>query len=82
MSQTSAVYVSGNFSEPMTAQHNFANNFDLDNPSHAMSVYARIMHEHTKKQLSTATSSARRRSQNTSPESSSHSVNSVSSASS
>jgi hypothetical protein len=56
------VYVSGDFSEPMSAQHNFANNFDLDNPDAAMSAYQRIMHEHTKRQLSTATDSARRRS--------------------
>ncbi|KAF2113549.1 hypothetical protein BDV96DRAFT_523077 [Lophiotrema nucula] len=61
MSQSS-VFVSGEFSEPMSAQHNFTNQFDLDNPDQAMSVYARIMHEHTKRQLSTATDSARRRS--------------------
>ena len=40
MSQTSGVYVSGGFSEPMTAQHNFANQYDLDHPQEAMSVYA------------------------------------------
>ena len=56
------VYVSGDFSEPMSAQHNFANNFDLDNPEEATAAYQRIMHEHTKRQLSTATDSARRRS--------------------
>lgn len=56
------VYVSDGFSEPMSAQHNFANNFNLDNPDEAMSAYQRIMHEHTKRQLSTATDSARRRS--------------------
>jgi hypothetical protein len=56
------VYVSEGFSEPMSAQHNFANNFDLENPDEAMSAYQRIMHEHTKRQLSTATDSARRRS--------------------
>ncbi|KAJ4401053.1 hypothetical protein N0V91_008194 [Didymella pomorum] len=55
------VYVSDNFSEPMSAQHNFVNNFDLDHPEDAMSAYQRIMHEHTKRQLSTATNSARRR---------------------
>ena len=63
MSQTSGVFVSGNFSEPMSAQHNFANQFDLDNPQMATSSYARIMHEHTKRQLNTATNSARRRSE-------------------
>ncbi|KAG9193251.1 hypothetical protein G6011_03286 [Alternaria panax] len=57
------VYVSGDgFSEPMSAQHNFASNFDLNDPDRAMSEYQRIMHEHTKRQLSTATDSARRRS--------------------
>ncbi|KAG9197938.1 hypothetical protein B5807_08784 [Epicoccum nigrum] len=56
-----SVYVTDNFSEPMTAQHNFVNNFDLDHPEKAMSDYQRIMHEHTKRQLSTATNSARRR---------------------
>jgi len=73
------VYVSDTFSEPMSAQHNFANHFDLNNPDQAMSAYQRyvfmdrlstqrpliairIMHEHTKRQLSTATDSARRRS--------------------
>jgi hypothetical protein len=56
------VYVQGEFSEPMNAQHNFANNFDLNDPDAAMSAYQRIMHEHTKRQLSTATDSARRRS--------------------
>ncbi|KAJ4377389.1 hypothetical protein N0V83_000214 [Neocucurbitaria cava] len=57
-----SVFVSDDFSEPMSAQHNFANNFDLNNPEQAMSEYQRIMHEHTKRQLSTATDSARRRS--------------------
>jgi hypothetical protein len=56
------VYISEGFSEPMSAQHNFANNFDLDNPEDATAAYQRIMHEHTKRQLSIATDSARRRS--------------------
>ncbi|KAI8933155.1 hypothetical protein NX059_009796 [Plenodomus lindquistii] len=56
------VYVSDGFSEPMTAQHNFANSFDLNDPEQAMNSYQRIMHEHTKRQLTTATDSARRRS--------------------
>ncbi|KAF2826755.1 hypothetical protein CC86DRAFT_406012 [Ophiobolus disseminans] len=56
------VYVSDDFSEPMSAQHNFANHYDLNNPDAAMSAYQKIMHEHTKRQLSTATDSARRRS--------------------
>lgn len=49
MSQHSAVYVSGEFSEPMSARHNFTNQFDLDNPQMAMSSYARyvILYLHT-----------------------------------
>ncbi|KAF2626575.1 hypothetical protein BU25DRAFT_343382 [Macroventuria anomochaeta] len=56
-----SLYVTDNFSEPVSAQHNFVNNFDLDHPEDAMSAYQRIMHEHTKRQLSTATNSAHRR---------------------
>ncbi|KNG46154.1 hypothetical protein DDE82_004710 [Stemphylium lycopersici] len=56
------IYVSDGFSEPMSAQHNFANHFDLNDPDRAMTDYQRIMHEHTKRQLTTATDSARRRS--------------------
>ncbi|OCL09482.1 hypothetical protein AOQ84DRAFT_291148 [Glonium stellatum] len=67
MSQSSGVYVHGDFSEPMSTQHNFSNQFDLENPHQAMSVYARIMREHTKQQLNIATSSARRRSQEFNP---------------
>jgi hypothetical protein len=37
------VYVTDNFSEPMTAQHNFVNNFDLDHPEDAMSAYQRYV---------------------------------------
>lgn len=37
------VYITENYSEPMAPQHNFANNFDLDNPSQAMSSYARYV---------------------------------------
>ncbi|KAH7135265.1 hypothetical protein B0J11DRAFT_575863 [Dendryphion nanum] len=78
MSQN-AVYVSGDFSEPMHAQHNFANQYDLDQPEQAVSSYARIMHEHTKRQLQTATQSARRRSEGSSYGSSLHSNESVNS---
>ena len=35
------VYVIDDFSEPMSAQHNFVNNFDLDHPEDAMSAYQR-----------------------------------------
>ena len=37
------VYISGEFSEPMSAQHNFANNFDLNDPDAAMSAYQRYV---------------------------------------
>ncbi|KAF1847917.1 uncharacterized protein K460DRAFT_414564 [Cucurbitaria berberidis CBS 394.84] len=79
MSETrQSVFISDDFSEPMSAQHNFANNFDLENPERAMTEYQRIMHEHTKRQLRTATDSARRRS-GASASSSHESVNSSSS---
>ncbi|KAF2246017.1 hypothetical protein BU26DRAFT_432382 [Trematosphaeria pertusa] len=79
MSQAPGVYVTANYSEPMSPQHNFAHQYDLDNPARAMSVYARIMHEHTKKQLSTATNSARRRSEGASRDSSISSISSTNS---
>ncbi|KAF1941040.1 hypothetical protein EJ02DRAFT_405269 [Clathrospora elynae] len=56
------VFVSDDYSEPMGTQHNFADHFDLNDPDRAMTDYQRIMHEHTKRQLTTATDSARRRS--------------------
>lgn len=37
------VYVSENHSAPMAPQHDFTNNFDLDNPHQAMSSYARYV---------------------------------------
>jgi hypothetical protein len=40
------VYVNEGFSEPMSAQHNFANNFDLDNPDRAMTDYQRHVSTH------------------------------------
>jgi hypothetical protein len=44
MTQPAAsVYVTDDFSEPMSAQHNFANNFDLDHPEDAMSAYQRYV---------------------------------------
>src|SRR3978361_785893 len=79
----SAVFVQGEFSEPMSSEHNFQEQYDLEDPNRAMSDYARyikifdhyvllltayrIMHAHTKRQLSTATSPSRRRSQGVSP---------------
>lgn len=38
------VYITDNFAEPMSAQHNFVNNFDLDHPENAMSAYQRYVH--------------------------------------
>jgi hypothetical protein len=38
-----SVYVSDGFSEPMSAQHNFVNNFDLEDPDRAMSEYQRYV---------------------------------------
>ena len=43
MSTSPSVYVNGTFSEPMTAQHNFQNKYDLDNPVEAMETYARYV---------------------------------------
>ncbi|GAB7364252.1 hypothetical protein MBLNU230_g4800t1 [Neophaeotheca triangularis] len=60
--QTQGVYVTENFSEPMSAQHNFANQFDLNKPEAAMGEYQKIMHQHTKRQFEVATASSRRRS--------------------
>lgn len=37
------VYVTDDYSAPMSAQHNFANHYDLDNPSASMSLYARYV---------------------------------------
>jgi hypothetical protein len=41
--QRQQVYVSDDFSEPMSAQHNFANSYDLDNPDAAMSAYQKYV---------------------------------------
>jgi hypothetical protein len=38
-----SVYVTDNFSEPMSAQHNFGKNFDLDHPEDAMFAYQRYV---------------------------------------
>lgn len=38
-----SVFVSDGFSEPMSAQHNFANTFDLSDPERAMSDYQRYV---------------------------------------
>ncbi|KAI9834559.1 MAG: hypothetical protein M1819_002935 [Sarea resinae] len=59
--QESGVYVNGDFSEPITGQHNFQQQYDLSNPMSAMTSYARTMHQHTQKQMDSAARSARRR---------------------
>jgi len=41
--QHSGVYVHGGFSEPMSAQHNFSNQYSFDDPQEAMSVYKRYV---------------------------------------
>ena len=38
-----SVYITDDFSEPMSAQHNFINNFDLDHPEKAMSAYQKYV---------------------------------------
>ncbi|KAF1994864.1 hypothetical protein P154DRAFT_624420 [Amniculicola lignicola CBS 123094] len=58
MSQNSA-YGAGDYSELMSTQHIYESQHALNSPTD----YAKIMHEHTKKQLEIATNSARRRSQ-------------------
>ncbi|KAF1345970.1 hypothetical protein BDV97DRAFT_401342 [Delphinella strobiligena] len=55
------VYVHQDFSEPMSAQYNFSNQFDLEKPDEARLSYMRLMHQHTKTQFEMATSSAARR---------------------
>ncbi|KAJ9629470.1 hypothetical protein H2203_001844 [Taxawa tesnikishii (nom. ined.)] len=69
-SPSGMVYVQNDFSEPMSAQYNFSNQFDLSHPDQAMASYQRIMHEHTKQQFEIATASSRRR--NSPPQ---HSIN-------
>ncbi|KAK4991679.1 hypothetical protein LTR50_001687 [Elasticomyces elasticus] len=61
---SAGVYTQNQFSEPISAQHNFANQFDLSSPEQAMQSYSRIMHQHTQGQYEVAASSARRRSSN------------------
>ena len=61
--QADGVYVQGAFSEPVNSQHHFSNHFNLERPQAAMSLYSRIIHQHTRQQLDMATNSARRRSQ-------------------
>ncbi|KAI9847955.1 MAG: hypothetical protein M1837_001472 [Sclerophora amabilis] len=55
-----SVYINGDFSEPLSAQHNFANHYNMDDPMQAMTSYARDMHRHTKKQMEISSSASRR----------------------
>ncbi|MCJ1315889.1 hypothetical protein MMC15_001209 [Xylographa vitiligo] len=59
---------STHFADVSQAQDHFAAQFDLDNPVDAVSSYARIMHDHTLRQMERARSSSSRR--RTSPSSS------------
>lgn len=61
---SSAVYTTSNVERPLAVQDDFAQNFDLENPVAAVNNYARVMREHTQKQMQTATASSRRRSGN------------------
>ncbi|MCJ1398951.1 hypothetical protein MMC11_002152 [Xylographa trunciseda] len=50
------------FADVSQAHDHFAAQFDLDDPVAAVSSYARIMHQHTQRQMERARMSARRRS--------------------
>lgn len=62
---SAAVYTTSSLERPLPIQDEFAQNYDLDNPIAAVNHYARVMHEHTQKQMQTATASSRRRAQDT-----------------
>ncbi|MCJ1409514.1 hypothetical protein MMC19_003595 [Ptychographa xylographoides] len=53
---------SSSFTDASLAQDHFAAQFDLDNPMAAVNSYARIMRDHTQRQMDIANQSARRRS--------------------
>lgn len=63
MSASNAVYVntSNASSSPLSSQHDFSQNYDMDSPVAAARSYARSMHMHTKKQMEAASRSSRRR---------------------
>ncbi|MCJ1246845.1 hypothetical protein MMC30_004054 [Trapelia coarctata] len=52
------------FLDPAQAQENFSSQFDLEDPMAAISSYARIMREHTQRQMDLANRAASRRSPN------------------
>jgi hypothetical protein len=70
---STAVYTTGSFDDRSahSAQQHFTESFDMDQPITAMSNYARIMHEHTKRQMDTASRQASRRTNGLHDESSS-----------
>ena len=41
VSQSNEVFIQGNFSEPMSAQHDYANQHDLADPERAMALYSK-----------------------------------------
>ncbi|KAK5107924.1 hypothetical protein LTR62_000529 [Meristemomyces frigidus] len=49
---------------PTEVQEKFAQQFDLSRPDVAMSSYQKLLHDHTRQQYETASSSSRRRSDN------------------
>jgi len=61
---SAAIYTTSSLERPLPIQEDFAQNYDLDNPVAAVNNYARVMREHTKRQMETAASSSRRRTQN------------------
>ncbi|KAH9831084.1 hypothetical protein Tdes44962_MAKER02162 [Teratosphaeria destructans] len=57
-------YQRGGFMEPVAAQEQFSQQYDLANPEKAMASYQKILHQHTMQQYESATKSSRRRSPN------------------
>ncbi|MCJ1390187.1 hypothetical protein MMC18_003045 [Xylographa bjoerkii] len=60
-SVSSSMSSSTSFADVSQAQDHFAAQFNLDDHVDAVSSYARIMHEHTQRQMERARISARRR---------------------
>ncbi|MCJ1434338.1 hypothetical protein MMC27_003705 [Xylographa pallens] len=60
-STSSSLSSSTNFVDVSEAQDHFAAQFNLDDPVDAVSSYARIMHDHTLRQMERARSSSTRR---------------------
>lgn len=64
---SAAVYTTSDIEQPLPVQENFVENYDMNDPASAVNHYARIMREHTQKQMQTATNSSRRRTQGGEP---------------